>query len=86
MADLSWLSDQQWAVTEPFISGKRGRKRRIRHDKRRFRERSRIEATTNRRKDFRRVATRYDKLAHNYMPQPSPSPPSSLSGADRFRC
>ncbi|WP_343898817.1 transposase, partial [Methylorubrum aminovorans] len=48
------------------IPGKRGRKRKIRHDKRRYRERWRIEATFNRLKDFRRIATRYDKLARNY--------------------
>ena len=45
---------------------KRGRKRKIRHDRRRYRERWRIEATFNRLKDFRRIATRYDKLARNY--------------------
>jgi transposase len=50
----------------PIIPGKRGRKRRIRHDKRRYRERWRIGATFNRLKDFRRIATRYDKLARNY--------------------
>ena len=50
----------------PIISGKRGRKKRIRHDKRRYRERWRIEATFNRLKDFRRIATRYDKLARTY--------------------
>ena len=33
---------------------------------RRDRERWRIEATFNRLKDFRRIATRYDKLARNY--------------------
>ena len=51
----------------PIIPGKRGRKRKIRHDKRRYRERWRIEATFNRLKDFRRIATRYDKLARNYV-------------------
>ncbi len=35
-------------------------------DKRRYCERWRIEATFNRPKDFRRIATRYDKLARNY--------------------
>ena len=52
---------------KPIIPGKRGRKRKIRHDKRRYRERWRIEATFNRLKDFRRIATRYDKLARNYV-------------------
>jgi transposase len=65
--DAGWL---RAALRErgimPIIPGKRGRKRRIRHDKRRYRERWRIEATFNRLKDFRRIATRYDKLARNY--------------------
>jgi transposase len=44
---------------------KRGRKRRLRHDKQRYRERWRIEATFNQLKDFRRIATGYDTLARN---------------------
>lgn len=48
------------------IPGKRGRKRKIRHDRPRYRQRRRIEATFKRLKDFRRIATRYDKLARNY--------------------
>ena len=39
----------------------------IRHDRRRYRERWRIEATIGRLKDFRRVATRYDKLARTFL-------------------
>ena len=50
----------------PVIPGKRGRKRRIRHDRSRYRERWRVEAMSNRLKDFRRIATRYDNLARNY--------------------
>jgi transposase len=42
------------------------RKRPIRHDKRRYRDRWRIEAAFCRLKEFRRVATRYDKLAANF--------------------
>jgi transposase len=38
-----------------------------RYDKRRYRERWRIEATFCRLKGFRRIATRYDKLARNYI-------------------
>jgi transposase len=49
--------------TIPIIPGRRSRKRPIRHDKRRYRDRWRIEAAFCRLKDFRRVATRYDKLA-----------------------
>jgi transposase len=51
----------------PVIPGRRSRKRAIRHDQRRYRERWRIEATVGRLKDFRRVATRYDKLAVNFL-------------------
>jgi transposase len=50
----------------PVIPGTRSRKRTIRHDKRRYRDRWRIEAAFRRLKDFRRVATRYDKLAANF--------------------
>jgi transposase len=52
--------------TTPVIPGTRSRKLPIRHDKRRYRERWRIEAAFCRLKDFRRVATRDDKLAANF--------------------
>ena len=59
-------SDLKAAGTTPIIPGTRSRKRPIRHDKRRYRDRWRIEATFCRLKDFRRIATRYDKLAANF--------------------
>ena len=66
--DADWLrTDLREAGITPVIPGKRGRKRKIRHDTRRYRERWRIEATFNRLKDFRRIATRYDRLATNYL-------------------
>jgi transposase len=52
------------ARTTPIIPGTRSRKRLIRHDE--HRDRWRIEAAFCRLKDFRRVATRYDKLAANF--------------------
>jgi transposase len=58
--------DLKDARTTPVIPGTRSRKRPIRHDQRRYRERWRIEAAFCRLKDFRRVATRYDKLAANF--------------------
>lgn len=65
--DADWLrADLRGKGITPIIPGRRGRKLTIRHDKRRYRERWRIEATFNRLKDFRRIATRYDKLARNY--------------------
>lgn len=54
------------AGTAPVIPGRRSRKRPIRHDARRYRGRWAVEAAICRLKDFRRVATRYDKLAANF--------------------
>ncbi|MHC2018749.1 IS5 family transposase [Methylobacterium sp. CM6247] len=65
--DADWLrADLREKCITPIIPGKRSRKRKIRHDKRRYRERWRVEATFCPLKDFRRIATRYDKLARNY--------------------
>jgi transposase len=52
--------------TRPIIPGRRTRKRPIRHDTTRYKDRWRIEAAFCRLKDFRRIATRYDKLAANF--------------------
>lgn len=52
---------------KPVIPGRRGRKRAIRLDARRYKERWRIENAFCRLKDFRRIATRYDKLAANFL-------------------
>ena len=52
--------------TTPVIPGRRSRRRPVRHDARRYRGRWAVEAAICRLKDFRRVATRYDKLARNY--------------------
>ena len=65
--DADWLrADLREKGITPVIPGTRARKRKIRHDRQRYRERWRIEATFCRLKDFRRIATRYDKLARNY--------------------
>ena len=53
--------------TVPVIPGRSNRKRKIRYDRRRYRQRHRIENAFCRIKDFRRVATRYDKLARNFI-------------------
>lgn len=55
------------AGAAPVIPGRNNRAIPIRHDRRRYRERWRIEATIGRLKDFRRVATRYDKLARTFL-------------------
>lgn len=53
--------------TIPVILGRRNRKRPIQYDERRYRDRWLVEAMFCRLKDFRRIATRYDKLARNYQ-------------------
>lgn len=67
--------------TKPVIPGRRCRKRPIRHDKARYRDRWRIEAATCRLEDFRRVGTRRAS-SRPTPPPPSRSPPSVRSGAD----
>jgi len=52
---------------QPVIPNKVNRKRSYAFDKRRYRNRNVIERMFGRLKDFRRVATRYDKNANNYM-------------------
>lgn len=51
----------------PVIPGRSNRKRVIRYDKKRYKSRHLIENAFCRLKDFRRVATRYDKLAANFL-------------------
>jgi transposase len=59
-------ADLKEAGTRPVIPGTRSRKRPIQYDRHRYKDRWRIEAAFSGLKDFRRVATRYDKLAANY--------------------
>lgn len=49
------------------IPSKSNRKKRIRHDKQAYKCRNVVERCFCRLKDFRRIATRYDKLARNYF-------------------
>ncbi|SFB10265.1 Transposase [Poseidonocella pacifica] len=46
---------------KPCIPGRKPRDKPIRYDKRRYKRRNRIEITIGRLKNWRRVATRYDK-------------------------
>ena len=59
-----WLRD---AGAVPVIPGRRNRKRAIQYDKDRYRGRRLIENAFCRLKDSGRVATRYDKLAADYL-------------------
>jgi transposase len=49
------------------IPGKSNRKKRIRYDKQTYKGRNVVERCFCRLKDFRRIATRYDKLARNFF-------------------
>jgi len=53
--------------TVPVIPGRSNRKRKIRYDKTRYKDRHLIENAFGRLKDFRRIATRYDKLSRNFL-------------------
>jgi transposase len=53
--------------TQPIIPNHPTRKQLFSFNKRLYKRRWRIESAFNRLKDFRRVATRYDKLARNYL-------------------
>lgn len=65
--DANWLRQAlRNQGTTPVIPGRKNRKRKVRYDKKRYQDRWWIEASFGRLKDFRRVATRYDKLAANY--------------------
>lgn len=50
-----------------IIPGKSNRKKRIRYDKQAYKGRNVVERCFCRLKDFRRIATRYDKLARNFF-------------------
>jgi len=49
------------------IPSKSNRKSKIRHDKEAYKARNVVERCFGRLKDWRRIATRYDKLAQNYF-------------------
>ena len=53
--------------TKSVIPNRSNRKHPFSFSKRLYKWRWRIEAAFNRLKDFRRIATRYDRLARNYL-------------------
>ena len=53
--------------TEAVIPSTTARKRPIPYDRQAYRQRNRIERAFCSLKDFRRIATRYDKLARNFL-------------------
>jgi len=61
------LADEAEELARPVIPNRCNRKQPFSFSKRLYRLRWRIENAFNRLKDFRRVATRYDRLALNYL-------------------
>jgi transposase len=59
-----WLEDRG---TKPVIPNRSNRKQPFSFNKRFYKERRRIENAFSRLKDFRRIATRYDRLARNFL-------------------
>lgn len=55
------------AGATPVIPGRRTRIKRVAYDRSRYADRHLIENAFCRLKDFRRIATRYDKLAANFL-------------------
>jgi transposase len=53
--------------TKPVIPNRSNRKQPFSFNKRLYKLRWHIESAFNRLKDFRRIATRYDRLARNYL-------------------
>ncbi len=61
----------------PVIPGRSNRRRKISYDKTRYKDRHLIENAFCRLKDFRRIATRYDKLARNFLSAVAQASPKS---------
>lgn len=72
LADRGYDADQiradiAYAGARPVIPAKRGRRNPASHDRHAYKLRNRIERMFNRLKNWRRVATRYDKTAQSYL-------------------
>ena len=66
--DADWFRDAlQEKGIKACIPGRKSRSKPIKYDKRRYRGRSRIEIMFGRLKDWRRVATRYDRCPTVFM-------------------
>lgn len=66
--DADWFRDAlKDKEIRPCIPGRKSRGKAIRYDKRRYRRRNRIKINFGRLKDWRRVATRYDRCAKTFL-------------------
>ena len=63
-----WFRDAlQDKGIKPCIPGRRSRPEPVRYDKRRYRRRNRIEIMFGRLKDWRRIATRYERCPKVFL-------------------
>ncbi len=66
--DADWFRDAlKDKGIRPCIPGRKSRRKKVRYDKRRYRRRNRIEIMFGRLKDWRRVATRYDRCGKTFL-------------------
>ena len=66
--DADWFRDAlKDKGIRACIPGRKSRAKTVRYDKRRYRRRNRIEIMFGRLKDWRRVATRYDRCAKTFL-------------------
>ena len=66
--DADWFREAlQDKKIRPCIPGRKKRKTQVRYDKRRYKRRNRIEIMFGRLKDWRRVATRYDRCPKVFL-------------------
>ena len=65
--DADWFRDvlQEKGIT-PCIPGRKSRNKAVKYDKRRYKRRNRIEIMFGSLKDWRRVATRYDRCPNAF--------------------
>uniref|UniRef100_A4WTL6 Transposase, IS4 family n=1 Tax=Cereibacter sphaeroides (strain ATCC 17025 / ATH 2.4.3) TaxID=349102 RepID=A4WTL6_CERS5 len=66
--DADWLREAlKHKGMKVCIPGRKSRKKAVRYDKRRYKRRNRIEIMFGRLKDWRRVATRYDRCPQTFF-------------------
>jgi len=66
--DADWFREAlQEKGIAPCIPGRKSRKMAVKYDKRRYKSRNRIEIMFGRLKDWRRVATRYDRCPDVFL-------------------
>jgi transposase len=66
--DADWFRDAlKDKGIRPCIPGRKSRGKAVRYDKRRYKRRNRIEIMFGRLKDWRRIATRYDRCAKTFL-------------------